>query len=148
MKFLIAVIIVINCFCSPSSDKKKDNREYYPANKSPLENKIKTVDLIYIAWACECANWMEENEYKKYEDQGKLAENSIFLEPADSSLILADTLGYSADLIKFTGQFYTEKGYPKNYEKSEENPEPARVFRYTHYKVLRSNYRDFVDNKN
>ena len=77
-----------------------------------------------------------------------MAENSIFLEPADSSLLLPDTLGYSADIIKFTGQFYTEKGYPKNYPRSEQDPEPSRVFRYTNYKVIRSNYRDLVNNKN
>ena len=115
--------------------------------KVPGENKIKTVNLTYISWACECANWIEENEYDKFEKQGKLAENSIFIEPIDSSLELPDTLGYSADIIKFTGQFYTQKGYPKNYPKSEEKPEPARVFRYTNYKVIRSNYRDFVEKK-
>ena len=156
MKSVWILIISINFYCSPTSEKSdsepnptsKSDIEYYPANNSPLENGIRTVNLTYISWACECANWIEEGNYDKYSDQDKLAENSIFLEPVDSSLILPDTLGYSADIIKFTGQFYTEKGYPKNYPKSEQKPEPARVFRYINYKVIRSNYRDFVDNKN
>ena len=145
MKSVVVLLILISFSCSPISDKSES---YYPANKSPLENKIITVDLFYIAWACDCANWIEEDNYEKYSDQDNMAENSIFLEPADSNLILPDTLGYSADIIKFTGQFYTEKGYPKTYPRSEQNPEPARVFRYTNYKVIRSNYRDFVNNKN
>jgi hypothetical protein len=145
MKSVLVLLIFISFFCSPTSEKTEN---YYPANSSPLENKITTDNLIYIAWACECANWIEENKYNEYEKENKLDDSSIFLEPADSSLILPDTLGYSADIIKFTGQFYTEKGYPKNYPKSEEKPEPARVFRYTNYKVIRSNYRDFVSDKN
>jgi hypothetical protein len=151
----IIVLILSNYFCSPSPGKNrqedhpsKNNLEYYPANKSPLESKIKTVDLTYIAWGCECANWIEANAYDKFEDENKLAENSIFLESGDSSLKLPDTLGYSGDIIKFTGEFYTEKGYPGNYPISEQHPAPARVFRYTSYKVVRSNYRDFVANKN
>jgi hypothetical protein len=126
----------------------KGDIEYYPANNSPLEDNIKTVNLTYISWPCECANWIEEGNYDKYSDHGKLAENSIFLEPVDSSLILPDTLGYSAGIIKFTGQFYTQKGYPKNYPKSEQRPEPARVFRYANFKIIKSNYRNFVIDKN
>ena len=88
---------------------------------------------------------IEEDGREKYSDPGKLPENSIFPETADSSLILPDTVGYSADIIKFTGEFYTEIGYPKNYPKPEQNPEQARVFRYKNYKVIRSYYRDFVN---
>ena len=54
-----------------------------------------------------CKAVIEEDGREKHSDPGKLAENSIFLEPADSSLILPDTVGYSADIVKFTGQLYT-----------------------------------------
>ena len=87
MKSILILLILFSFSCSSTSGKKEEDKdlpqknivEYYPANTSSLENKIKTVNLTYISWACECANWIEENEYDKFEKQGKLAENSIFI---------------------------------------------------------------------
>ncbi|OQP60705.1 hypothetical protein A3860_32415 [Niastella vici] len=108
-----------------------------------LEEKEQTLELSYIAWACDCANWATSEDIQKYNDteEDALAEQSIFIEPADKSLILPDTLGYSMDIIKFTGHFYKKKGFPKEYS-SQEKPDKARVFRYTKYQVIRSNYRE------
>jgi hypothetical protein len=126
--------------CSSNSGDKS----YY--SDKVLEDTIGTLDLSYIAWGCECANWATEADINKLNHDGdKLANKSIFIEPADSSLELPDTLGYSGDLIRFTGQFYKNKGYPKQYVKTEQKVEKAKIFRYTKYEILRSNYRDFSD---
>jgi hypothetical protein len=110
-----------------------------------VEDTVRTLELSYIAWACQCANWATEADLKKAQDDSEtLADKSIFIESADSTLDLPDTLGYSGDLIRFTGQFYKDKGYPKKYPRTEMKVDKAQVFRYTKYQVLRSNYRDFV----
>ena len=119
-------------FTSCSSDKKDG-----------LEEEVKTIELTNIAWACDCANWATKYDLKKYSDNNgdTLADQCIFIEPASQELELPDTLGYSNDIIIFSGQFYNEKGFPKDYQ-SFENPDKARVFRYTKYEIVKSNYRE------
>jgi len=106
-----------------------------------LEEKEQTIELSYIAWACNCANWATIEHIKKYHDNpgDTLADLSIFIEPADKLLTLPDTLGYNGDIIKFTGQFYKNKGFPKDYKPFEKSNK-ASVFRYTKYEVVKSNY--------
>ncbi len=116
----------------------------YSCNKNRLKNKTQTLELKYIAWACDCANWVTNEDLENYSENfdDTLAEQSIFIEPANKTLKLPDTLGYSNDVIKFTGQFYNEKGFPKNYHSFQE-PEKSRVFRYTNYEVVVSNYNNY-----
>jgi hypothetical protein len=97
-------------------------------------------------WACECANWATLDVIKKYEDDS-LASHCVFIEPADTSLILPDTLGYSGDIIQFTGQYYVDKGYPNDYVKGEQQVDKAKVFRYTSFKIIKSNHHDFINDK-
>jgi hypothetical protein len=83
----------------------------------------------------------------KYQDTGKLSEHCVFIEPADKSLKLPDTLGYSDDIVRFTGQYYIDEGFPKDYVKTEEPADKAKIFRYTGYKIIKSNYREFINDK-
>lgn len=142
-------IIITSCFflfsCTAYTSSSSED-DYYPTYTKELEDTIRTVDLTYIAWACQCANWATQSDIKTSNDDGdKLSSKSIFIEPADSILELPDTLGYSGDIIRFTGQFYIDKGYPKKYPKAEMRVDKAKVFRFTNYQVLQSNYRDFVN---
>ena len=146
MKFVVTIVCFLLFACSSDTQKPEDKlNEYYPTYTNDLEDTIRTLDLTYIAWACQCANWATESDFKKAQEDGdKLADKSIFVEPADSTWELPDTLGYSGDLIRFTGQYYKDKGYPKKYPKTEMQVDKAKVFRYTKYQVLQSNYRDFI----
>lgn len=118
-------------------------------NKGGLEGEIQTLELNYIAWACDCANWAKNEDLEKYSGNidNILAKQSIFIEPATRTLELLDTLGYSNDIIKFTGQFYNKKGFPKDYHSFQE-PEESRVFRYISYEVVESNYKNYQDLEN
>jgi hypothetical protein len=118
----------------------------HPTYTGELEDTILTLDLSYVAFACQCANWVKANEHQKYQKSRGLAERSMFVEPSDSTLDLPDTIGYSGDVIRFTGQFYEEKGYPKNYPVTEMKPDRAKVFRYKKYKILSSGYVNFKEN--
>ena len=116
-----------------------------PVNK--LDNKTQTVEFHYIMWSCACANWATLDNINKYQDTGKLSDHCVFVEPADNTLTLSDTLGYSGDIVQFTGQYYIENGFPKDYIKTEEPVDKAKVFRYTSYKIIKSNYREFINDK-
>jgi hypothetical protein len=107
-----------------------------------LADNEQTIEVSYIAWACDCANWAMLDDIEKYSDNPNdtLADLSIFIEPTNESLELPDTIGINGDIIKLTGRFYSKKDFPKGYH-SIEHPEKARVFRYTKYRVLRSNYK-------
>ena len=146
MKFVVTIFCFLLLACSSDTSKSKiKNGDYYPTYTKDLEDTVRALDLQYVAWACQCANWATETDIKKAEDHGnKLADKSIFVEPADNLVELPDTLGYSGDLIRFTGQFYKDKGYPQKYPKTEMRVDKSKVFRYTKYQVLKSNYRDFV----
>jgi hypothetical protein len=102
-----------------------------------LQSEVQTIDMARVAFACDCADWVRLNDLSK----PNYADSAIFIEPADSTLNLADTLGYNMDIIKFTGQFYIHKGFPNGYH-SIENPDKARVFRYIKFKIIKSNYRE------
>ncbi len=108
--------------------------------KGGLEEETQTLELTYVAWGCECANWTTLENLRHYHDEGdSLAERCVFLEPESSILTLPDTLGFNQDLIRFTGKFYKNKGYPEDFY-SYQNVDKMRVFRYTAYEVLKSSY--------
>ena len=104
-----------------------------------LEPTTRTVEMDYIAWACECANWADSQALTLHNDPDAMAARCVYIEPADPTLSLPDTLGYSMDRIAFTGNYYQQPGFPDGYA-SDQSPEPARVFRYTAYAVIRSNH--------
>lgn len=135
MKHITTVFILfVFSSCSPGTKK--------------LEDKVQTVRFHYIAWACDCANWATGSDIARYEDQGdQLADHSVFIEPANQALTLPDTLGCNGDIIVLTGQYYVEKGFPKNF-RSDEPVDKAKVFRYTAYKIIESNYHEAIISAN
>ena len=112
-----------------------------------LDNNTQKVEFHYIMWACACANWATLDDINKCQDTGKLSDHCVFLEPADKSLTFSDTFSYSGDIVQFTGRYYIENGFSKDYIKTEEPVEKAKVFRYTAFKIIKSNYREFINDK-
>jgi hypothetical protein len=102
-----------------------------------LEEKEQTIELTYIAWACDCANWATAEDIEKYNyNSDTMAAHCIFIDPADTSLLLPERAGIVGQYIRFTGRFYTEKGIPASFEYGDVKPGKARIFRYTKYEVL------------
>ena len=110
----------------------------FSCRENKLDGKIQKIRCQYITWACDCANWARLEDLEKYENAGgdTLADHCIFMEPADSLLILPDSLEANSTVVEFTGQFYRRKGFPKGYS-SIGMPDKARIFRYTKYQVVR-----------
>lgn len=129
----ISILLLFSC-SNPATTPLEEN-------ESLLETNEQTLELTYIAWACDCANWTTLEDLRKFSNNpgDTLAELSVFIEPENASLTLPDTLGFSGDVIKFTGRFYKEKGFPGGY-RSFEPVDEARVFQYTSYSVIKSNH--------
>lgn len=104
-------------------------------NKKELE-KEQNIELTYIAWACECANWATKNDIVKYQDfEDKLAEKCVYIEAANPEVEFPDSLIKFNTKVLVKGNFYKNKGFPNGFE-SEQNPEKAKVFRYYEYKII------------
>ena len=149
MKHFLFIVLIFAASCTNSSNKTAESKqaEIIPDSTRKLESNEQTLRLEYMSWFCSCANWATPSDLAKYKDTGKLSDHCIFIEPANSSLDLPDTIGYSADAVQFTGSFYLYPGFPKGFVQSEDKAEKAKVFRYTAFKILRSNYRNFIPAK-
>lgn len=105
-----------------------------------LSDKSEVIEVSYINWACNCADFIETKFYilnPKYEAK---SEDCIFIEPADSGLRVSESF-YIKDHfdknLKLTGSFYLEKGVPDSYEQAVPGrPEKAKVFRYTKIEII------------
>ena len=150
---ILVLIITISCKSNPSSHNiyldnmsesktliKSDSLKYhirdsirFNMDKGRLLNTYRTLILFYSVDGCTCANWAisTKNNFNREE---------IYLEPANHSLIDADTLYNGNNIpveILVRGKFYSKKGYPHNYFPSKGDPAPARVFQYTSIKVIK-----------
>jgi len=97
---------------------------------------------MYMAWACDCAEWARPEDVGRYRDNPNdtLAKLSIFIEAAELSLKIPAEykLGCCGNRIRFKGRFYKDKGIARDYEqKTPEKPELARVFRYSSYQIVK-----------
>jgi hypothetical protein len=98
-----------------------------------LEDKTHTIDLNFIPYACDCANW-RINKIDHLEvhldDIGE-----IYLEPQIPEIGIPDSVSVIGTTIEVVGRFYKWNGFPTGYH-SEEIPDKARVFQYSDYKVM------------
>ena len=129
-QYNILTLIVILTSCSGGKD--------YPVD---LSEKIDTIDLHYMGWACDCADWALETDINKFGDDSidSLAIMSIFIEAANSDLVIPDEYKNACcgNTIRFIGQFYNDWGISRTYEIQFEKPDFARVFRYIDYELLK-----------
>ena len=101
-----------------------------------LSPKEETITVTYVNWACDCADFADLKNTR-----GEISEDScIFIEPADTSLIVPRTY-YDRDhfskALQLTGHYYLHKGIPRSYDqKTPEKPVKARVFRYTKLQMV------------
>ena len=99
-----------------------------------LSPKEEVINVQYIAWACDCANWKEIKPFNKDYAEEIDANDCIFIEAGSSDLEIPDefwnnSLGHS---LYLKGSFYENKGLPRDYDgPGFEKPDKARVFRYT-----------------
>ena len=132
VKKLIPIILLFTA-CKTNSSKVDKAK----VSKNTLTGKTEILDLDYIVWGCDCANWVTPADFKKYQDD-KLAEHCIFIEPANKDLEVPLYFGPGRHFIKVTGQFYVKPGYPKGTTtQGEEQLDKTKVFRYSTIDVFK-----------
>lgn len=130
-KPITAIIFLLISFsnCGIIGDKRMITWLDYPKE---LENKIDTIEVTYIAWACACANWLPTtflNDPNYYEND--YSKDCIFLEADKKELVIPDEyhLGGNDNQIKLIGTFYKDQGISRGYIKpTSEKPDKAKVF--------------------
>lgn len=120
--FVAAAVIITSC--------------HSPGKIDPGQ-KPETVQLYYMMYACECAQWADVRDLDKYDDD-TLEFLTVYIEPLYDSVRLPDSLGRMGNIVEFTGNFYPDKGYPKGWS-TEQPADEARVFRYEAYRVVKLN---------
>ncbi len=100
------------------------------------DSKVETLILTHGVLACTCAQW-SESRFNNNTDK----KTNYWLEPANESLINADTLFNGENLpliIKVTGQVVTENGFPKRELAKIGQDEAGKVFRYMKIEVIQN----------
>jgi len=124
LKFAFGLILLTSCGDQPKQ----------------LSGKRETIEVAYVNWACDCADFIEIKYFKDNPEYEIKEEDCIFIEPADLTIQIPEEYynsGHFERYLKLTGQFYKDKGIPNSYErKTPEQPRKARVFRYDSFTFL------------
>ena len=106
-----------------------------------LSSITETIEVNYINWACDCANFIETKYALNDPNYETREQDCIFIEPANAKLKLPERYfekDHFEKKLRLTGQVYLKKGIPRFYEqKTPEKPALARVFRYTKFEMVK-----------
>ena len=107
-----------------------------------LNNKIETIEVSYVNWACDCADFYDLDLKKNNPDYEISDADCFFIEPSDLKNQLPESYFdsiYRYSTLKLKGQFYIDKGISKTYElKTSEKPKPAKVFKYDTFEIIKN----------
>ncbi len=104
---------------------------------SNLDTRTETIEVFYINWACDCADFIETKYYNGNLEYEAKEEDCIFIEPSESALAYYN-IDYFNKVFRLTGHFYKDKGIPTSYEMKTvgEKPAKSRVFRYDKMEII------------
>ncbi|WP_199118494.1 hypothetical protein [Pedobacter sp. ASV28] len=106
-----------------------------------LSGKTETIEVSYLNWACDCADFMETKFYTQNANYEAKEEDCIFIEPSKKGNEIPDQYyrqGQFEYYLKLRGQFYIDKGVPNSYNrKTAEQPKKSKVFRYDSFELVR-----------
>lgn len=153
MRSLIYIFVFSLFACSgdlkkaedPVAEKRTDSTSKEPGTKiisdsaGVVEKGDQKLEIEFIGWRCLCPTWITTSDRLKYQGKGlesDPAKYCFYIEPADSSLVLPDSFYMLKRDVIVTGKFITNSGFPKDYTVSKEDALPAKVFRYTSFKII------------
>lgn len=101
-----------------------------------LEKKVQTIELYNVYWGWDSVYWFEP--YKLVINKSLSKEDFIFIEPADSSLVVPDSFWHRPKRkIKIKGSYYSGMGLPNDFViKTSGKPGKGKVFRYTELEIV------------
>ncbi|WP_254050342.1 hypothetical protein [Myroides sp. N17-2] len=117
---------------------------YLDRSKQPtqLSNKNETIEVMYINWACDCADFIDTSLLVEgYEIS---ANDCLFIEPVSKEIAINEDSLYKKQFeyfIKLKGLYYIDEGVPDSYERKVSEPmaapNKAKVFRYSSYEYVK-----------
>ncbi len=130
---------------------EKDYRSDLVANekRADLNEDTDTLELTYIAYACDCQHWVDSREYKRVSEHNRNCKSSreykevnldthgYYLEPADSSLEIKWNAVVNNNRYRFIGRLHKQKGLPEGETFQDPDPPKGKVFRYYGFEILK-----------
>ena len=97
-----------------------------------------TIVASRVDWMCNCANFVDTTTYKTNPVTEPADNDYFFIEAAQPGQHWDRNHFAKNKYIRLTGQFYIDKGLPKEYElgQLEEKPDHARVFKFDKIEYL------------
>lgn len=142
MKSIITLILfyltIFISACGLIGNNRKVNYSDYPKE---LSSKIDTIEVTYIAWACDCANWLPTHylDNPLYQDS-VFDHQCIFLEAKSEELMIPDEYrkGGNTNKIRLVGSYYMDEGISKDYMQiTPSKPDKAKVFKYSKIEIIK-----------
>lgn len=85
-----------------------------------LSGKIEIIEVFYVNWACDCADFIETKFSKDNPDYETKEEDCIFIEPSNLKMKIPNDFFRENHFnygLRLTGQFYLDQGVPKHYDR-------------------------------
>ena len=100
-----------------------------------------TIVATRVEWMCNCANFIDTTNYKSNPVTEPRDNDYFFIEPAQPGQDWDRGHFIKNKYVRLTGQFYLDKGIPKEYELGhlEDKPNHARVFKFDKIEYLTDN---------
>ena len=130
--FIIFAIIAIAALIQQWVQYSNGKDDYVPL-LAPT-GKIEKIQVNFSNRDCDCPEWRLDN--------GEGTEKYFYLEPETIDLPNPDILANrfdSTSLLILEGQFLRGKGVPSYYDQKNTKQEPADVFRYTNFEIIKRN---------
>ncbi len=94
-----------------------------------LTGKKEKIELQYVAWSCYCPRWIYPGQMQLAAEVDSLC---MHVEPISDSIAIPDSLLYSGNIFRFTGEFYRDHQYGGGIEDGGR----AKTFRYEQYQLI------------
>jgi hypothetical protein len=106
-----------------------------------LSSDKQTIIATRVEWMCNCANFIDTTNYKSNPVTEPADNDYFFIEPTQPGQDWDRDHFIKNKYVRLTGQFYLDKGIPKEYEfrHIEDKPDHARVFKFDKIEYLTDN---------
>lgn len=129
---IITILMLILCACHGESEGSSLNKD------AQVPEDLDTLELMYIAFACDCQKWVIKEDYEAYY-KGERGEGVFDLDKygyyVESGI---DTLGNLpfGKKVRFYGKLRSDFDWPKNADFIDDNPPKGKVFTYYKFEMI------------
>jgi hypothetical protein len=131
-----------------SKSKMFNSELLYVDTTIGLNNKIDTIELTDMRFACDCPSWFDSLSYsinksvnmpidKMDVNSLSFRENCYYIEPADKKLSMTSLLLLPRTRVKLFGKKYIKMKLPSDNSIQDPNSPEGHVFRYYGFEIVR-----------